>query len=107
MINFEAITLRSKITSRGGGLEIDLTSLGFPNEKMAVYQNYLGGGMLGRVCVNDTIRAKHKFVELSMDEELDNISDQLKQYFFNITNPEDCWESQSFEQNQNLPESAY
>ena len=40
-INFAEITLRQEISSRGGGIEIDLTTLGFKDEKMSVYQNYL------------------------------------------------------------------
>jgi hypothetical protein len=32
-IDFEAITTRSNISHRGGGIEIDLTSLGFKGEK--------------------------------------------------------------------------
>jgi len=107
-INFEPITLRKEITSRGGGIEISLDTLGFEGEKMAAYQNYLGGGMLGRVASNDTIRTKHKFVEESMCKELDEIAEQLRQYFFNLTNPEDGeWETQNYEQNQKLPVSAY
>jgi len=53
-ITFEEITLRLEISSRSGGIEIDLTRKGFPNQKMSAYQNYLGGGMLGKVCVNNT-----------------------------------------------------
>ena len=105
-MNFEKITLREKITSRGGGIEISLDDFGYPGEKMAAYQNYLGGGMLGKVCVNDTIRAKHKFVELSIADELDQIGEGLKKYFHELTNPEG-WENQTFEQNQTMPERAY
>lgn len=107
-INFEAITLRQQISTRGGGIEIDLTSLGFPGEKMAAYQNYLGGGLLGKVCANDTIRRQTMFCELSVAQKLDEIAEQLKKYFHSLTNPEeDEWESVSYEQNQNLPVSAY
>lgn len=106
-MNFEKITLRKEITSRGGGIEIDLTSLGFEGEKMAAYQNYLGGGMLGRVCVNDTIRANNPFVEESEAKKLDEIGEKLKRYFFELTNPDTEWESQSFEQNQSMPVSGY
>jgi hypothetical protein len=106
-INFEEITLRQEITSRGGGIEISLDTFGYEGEKMTAYQNYLGGGMLGKVCSNDTIRAKHKFVELSLATELDEIAEQLKQYYFNLTNPEEGFESQSYEQNQRMPVSAY
>lgn len=104
---FEDHILRQKITTRGGGIEIDLTAYGFPGEKMAAYQNYLGGGVLGKVSVNDTVRARNVFVEESMASKLDEIGEALKQYFHALTNPEDGWESQSYEQNQNMPVSGY
>lgn len=101
-IDFEAITLRSTITTRGGGMEIDLSTLGFPGEKMTAYQNYLGGGMLGRVCSDCTI-PKDKFTD-----DLRAIEDALKRHFFLLTNPdEDAWESVSYDQNQTMMESAY
>jgi hypothetical protein len=106
-INFESITLRQEVSHRGGRIEIDLTTLGYDGERMVAYRNYLGGGMLGRVCAKDTIRAKHKIVELSLATELDEIAEQLKQYYFSLTNPEEGWESLSFEQNQGLPISGY
>ena len=107
-INFEEITLRQELSRRGGGIEISLDSFGYPGEKMAVYQNYLGGGMLGRICVNDTVRANNKFVEESICKELDEIGEQLKQYMYNLTNPEEGeWEHISYDQNQKLPESNY
>jgi hypothetical protein len=106
-INFEEITLRQKISSRGGGIEIDLSSLGFEGEKMAAYQNYLGGGMLGCICVNDTITSKHKIVEEKMFRKLERIGEELMKYFHSLTNPDAEWENQTFEQNQNMPVSAY
>lgn len=107
-INFEAITLRKEVTHRGGGIEISLDTLGHSGERMSAYQNYLGGGMLGRVCANDSIRANHKFVELSLAEELDEISEQLKQYYFSLTNPEDDeWAGMTYEENQAMPISGY
>jgi len=107
-INFSNKIIRQQISSRGGGIEIDLTKLGYPGEKMTAYQNYLGGGMLGRVCSDCTIHHRNKFIELSMAKELDEIADQLKRYFFGLTNPdeEEC-ESTTFEQNQKMPVSAY
>ena len=110
-IDFSKITLREKITSRGGGIEIDLTSLGFKGEKMSAYQNYLGGGMLGRVCSNDTIRhtnnTRKELMYSSEVEKLDDIAEQLRKYFHSLTNPEGEWESTSFEQNQNMNVSGY
>lgn len=107
-INFEEITLRQEITSRGGGIIISLDTFGYEGEKMSAYQNYLGGGMLGKVSSNDTIRANNSFVEESLCRELDEIAEELKKYYFNLTNPdEETWEHVSFEQNQKLPVSAY
>jgi len=108
-IQFSEITLRLEVSSRGGGIEIDLTRFGFSGQKMAAYQNYLGGGMLGKVSANDTIRSQ-SFYQLTDKQEtkLNKIGERLKRYFHDLTNPEDQeWESQSFEQNQNLPSSAY
>ncbi len=107
-IDFESITLRKEISHRGGGIEIDLTTLGYEGERMVAYQNYLGGGMLGKVDAHDSIRAKHKIVELSLATELDEIAEQLKQYYFSLTNPdEEEWESLTYEQNQKMPISGY
>jgi hypothetical protein len=47
--------LRQHLTSRGGGIEVCLSKYGYPGEKMTAYQNYLGGGLLGRVCNDCTI----------------------------------------------------
>lgn len=106
-MNFENIILRQEISSRGGGVEIDLTTLGFEGERMSAYQNYLGGGMLGGVCANDTIRANNPIVEESICKELDKIAEELKEYYFELTNPDSEWESQSYEQNQKMPVSGY
>lgn len=107
-INFSKITLRTKISHRGGGIEIDLTTLGFEGEKMSAYQNYLGGGMLGRICSNDTVRAFNKDCTDKQEEKLDMIAEQLKKYYHSLTNPsDDEFENQSYEQNQSLPSSAY
>ena len=106
-IDFESITLRSEISSRGGGVEISLDTLGFKGEKMAAYQNYLGGGLLGKVNANNTIEAYDKPCTEKQKAKLDKIAEQLKQYFHSLTNPDTEWESQSYEQNQNMPSSAY
>jgi hypothetical protein len=107
-INFAEITIKEKISSRGGGIEIDLTSLGFKGEKMAVYQNYLGGGMLGRICENNTINAFDKVISSKKQLKLEQIGEELKKYFHSLTNPEEGeWESVSYEQNQGMSISAY
>ena len=106
-IDFEKITLRSEISSRGGGIEISLDTLGFKGEKMAAYQNYLGGGLLGKVESNNTIEAYKKPCTDKQKAKLDKIAEQLKQYFHSLTNPETEWEGQTYEQNQNMPTRAY
>jgi len=100
-INFEKITLRKKISSRGGGIEISLDTLGFKGVKMTAYQNYLGGGLLGRVDNDCTIS------DWENNKKLIDISTSLKKYFHSLTNPDTEWEGQSFEQNQRIPVSGY
>lgn len=103
-INFELITLRLQASHRGGGIEIDLSDFGkkYEGQKMTAYQNYLGGGMLGRINNACTI------IDWQNDKKLAAIAEQLSRYFHNITNHEDDeWEAATFEQNQNRPSSAY
>jgi hypothetical protein len=101
-MNFEEITLRQEISSRGGGIEIDLSTLGYEGEKMTAYQNYLGGGMLGRVANDCTIS------DFRDDDKLMEIADKLKRYFHSLTNPDDCeWESVTYDQNQRMPVRGY
>lgn len=101
-INFEEITLRQEISHRGGGIEISLDSFGYEDEKMTAFQNYLGGGMLGRVDNDCTIK------NWQDDEKLQEIAEQLRKYFFELTNPpEEYWEHLSYEQNQSLPVRGY
>ena len=101
MTNFEDITIRKKISSHGGGIEVDLTDIvGYPVQ-MTAYQNYLGGGMLGRVASDCDIE------NWKENDELVEIAYELRQYFHGLTNPDDSVEGTSFEQNQKLPISAY
>lgn len=81
--------IRQKITTRGGGVEIDLTPLGFDGHKMSAYQNYLGGGMLGGIAVNDTIRSQASNVRLQLEfsnrfEELDEIGERLREFYSDL-----------------------
>ncbi len=102
--------LRVKTSSRGGGIEISLTAYGFKGEKMSAYQNYLGGGMLGAIQTNDTMRCQtqHGHYSASVNVKLDKIADRLARYFHELTNhDEDEWESATFEQNQMRPAAAY
>ena len=100
-INFKKITLRKQLSTRGGGIEIDLTTLGYPQVGMTAYQNYLGGGMLGRVCISCMIS------DWEDDPKLVKIAEELRKYFHGLTNPDSEWESTTYEQNQNLPTSGY
>lgn len=101
-MNFEDITLRVEASHRGGGIEIDLTSLGYEGEMMTAYQNYLGGGMLGSIGSDCTIS------DFRSHDDLVDISEKLKRYFHSLTNHvEDEWESASYEENQRRPSSAY
>ena len=101
--NFEEVTLRVEVSSRGGGIEIDLSSFGYEGEKMSAYQNYLGGGMLGRI--NNSCTMGDDFMD---DETLVTIALNLSRYFHRLSNPiEDEWASTSFEKLQNRSSSAY
>ena len=106
-ITFEEITLRLEISSRGGGVEIDLTRYGFKGQKMSAYQNYLGGGMLGRVCVNNTIQALNRPCTDKQRAKLEKIGERLKRYYFDLTNPDTEFEGQSYELNQKMAVSGY
>lgn len=99
--------LREQLSSRGGGIEIDLTPFGFKGQKMAAYQNYLGGGLLGRIMVNDTIRRETLTTSEKNAKKLDKIGLELMKYFHSLTNPDTEWEGMSFEKNQQMPISAY
>jgi hypothetical protein len=93
--------LRERISTRGGGVEIDLSPHGYEGEKMTAYQNYLGGGILGRVCNDCTIE------DWQDDPTLSEIADKLRKYFHSQTNPEGGWETFDYETNQQLPISGY
>lgn len=102
--NFENNTLRLEI-GRGGGIEIDLTAFGFEDKKMTAYQNYLGGGLLGKICSARDFDSSE--LTVGQNEKLNEIELELKKYFHSLTNPDTEWEGQSFEQNQNMPVSGY
>lgn len=101
----EANTIRVEASGRGGGIEINCNELfGYDDARMSAYQNYLGGGMLG------SIQANANFNPMNTKESklYYELSEALKRYFHDLTNHEDDeWESATFEQNQNRPESAY
>lgn len=103
----EFTVLREKITTRGGGIEIDLTPLGFDGHRMSAYQNYLGGGMLGSIQVNDTIRSQESNVRLQLEfsnrfKRLDEIGKELMEYFYELSGIDS-----EFEEIQGRNSSAY
>ena len=93
--------LRQQITRRGGGIEIDLTPFGYKYMKMTAYQNYLGGGILGSIANDCTLK------DWEDDPKLIDIAKDLSMYFHKLTNPDDEYEGMSFEDRQSLPTSAY
>jgi hypothetical protein len=98
---FEKNTIRINATHRGGGIEISLDDFGYPNEKMTAYQNYLGGGILGRIENDCTVK------DWKQDSDLVEIADNLARYFHTLTNPDTEWEGTSFDDLQNRPTSGY
>ena len=104
-MNFEKITLRQQISTRGGGIEIDLTPLGFKGHKMAAYQNYLGGGMLDKIGVNDTITSfANNLTEKQLDT-LKRLGLRLQKYYFTLQYGK--FNKEEFESLQKRPISAY
>lgn len=103
----EKATLRKEFSHRGGGIEIDLSIFGFKEgSKMSAFQNYLGGGMLGKINTNHNI-FRTSFTQ-EEQKKLDKLADELARYFHSLTNhSDDEWESATFEENQKRPSSAY
>lgn len=67
--------LREELSYRGGGVELDLTDYGYPDELLSAYQNYLGGGMRGNVGNSCTVEDWQK------DEKLLRLAEDLREYF--------------------------
>lgn len=100
----EQAVIRESLSSRGGGIEIDLGQIykAFAGKKMTAYQNYLGGGILG--CINNDCTIEN----WRANKKLKGIAEDLSRYMHELTNHSDCeWESSTFEENQTRPSSAY
>ncbi len=98
--------LRCEASYRGGGIEIDCTEL-FPyieEARMTAYQNYLGGGILGAIQSDNNFEGVLKKKDR---QKFEGLREALKRYFHNLTNHEDEWESETYEQNQRKPKAAY
>jgi hypothetical protein len=103
--NVISAIIREQISHRGGGVEIDLSNFGFKNGRMAAYQNYLGGGLLGAIQSNHNMN--REFTK-AQQKKIEKLSDILKRYLHDQTNHEDDeWECATFEQNQMRPMSGY
>jgi hypothetical protein len=101
LIILSEVVLRKQLSTRGGGIEIDLTRFGFKGQKMSAYQNYLGGGMLGAIANDCTIN------DWEEDKKLVSTSIELSKYFHSLTNPDSEWEGAEFEELQKRSVSAY
>lgn len=97
----ENAVIRQRLSHRGGGIEITLTPFGYEGEKMTAYQNYLGGGMLGGICNDCTIK------EWDLHNDLLMIAQELRKFMHELTNPDCKWAGTDFTGNQNRPVSAY
>lgn len=100
--------IRIDASRRGGGVEVDVSAL-FPeheNPRVTAYQNYLGGGMLGRI-MNDA-----NFEPTENERELfDAVLDATARYFHEVTNAEaedyDEWAAGTFDEVQSRPTSGF
>ena len=72
---------------------------------MTAYQNYLGGGMLGKIC-NDCTILGWEFTRTTKYE-LSVIAEELSKYMHELTNHDAEWECETYEDNQNKAVSAY
>jgi hypothetical protein len=106
--------LRLDASHRGGGIEIDATDyLGYNGRyelKMTAYQNYLGGGLTGRI--EGSIEGKLHDYPKTIQAKALKLNEALKRYFYNVTNDiigdYDEWAaSDSYEAQQSRPTSAY
>jgi len=105
MRDFEKITERLDYSHRGGGIEIALDTIDngkYEGGLMTAYQNYLGGGMLGRIMNDCTIQNWRD------DSKLVGLANELSEYFHSLTNhSDDEFESTTFLENQIRPSSSY
>ena len=87
---------REQYSTRGGGCELDLTAYGYEDEFLSAYQNYLGGGMLGRVANSSTI------TDWESNPELFELARQLREYYY-----EHSYHDEFNEEFEDRPISAY
>ena len=68
---------------------------------MTAYQNYLGGGILGSIHNDCTIKDWFGYPDLT------KIAEKLRKYLHKLTNPDCEWSGSSYEDNQKRNVSAY
>ena len=98
--NIEESTIRTQITTRGGGIEISLDTFMSPKyigEKMTAYQNYLGGGMLGSISNDCTVKNWNEH------EELVELANELSKHYYKLCNGDEF----EFDEVQSRSSSAY
>ena len=104
----EGNIVRIDASRRGGGVEVDVSELfpGHENPRVTAYQNYLGGGMLGRIMNSANFEPTENEREL-----FDAVLDATARYFHEVTNAEvedyDEWAAGSFERVQRRPVSGF
>lgn len=74
-MNLQDNITREQLSTRGGGVELDLTAFGYEDEFMSAYQNYLGGGMLGGVANSCTVE------DWEYDDKLVRLAERLRDYY--------------------------
>ena len=75
MEDIATLITKEKYSHRGGGCEIELSTLGYDEEYLSAYQNYLGGGMRGAVANSCTI------TNWQRDAKLVALAAELRQYY--------------------------
>ena len=99
--DFKSAIIKSEF-GRGNFIKITLKPFGLDGE-MVAWQNYGGGGMLLKIVATHDCPTKDK----RKLKKLESLKEGLKRYLHSITNPEEGWESVTYEQNQKMPFSAY
>jgi hypothetical protein len=97
--------LRLEVGHRGGGVEISLDHFKH-GAKMAAYQNYLCGGMLSSIGVNDTLRQRGRpWLDEATAKRLDKVGERLIKAYARLVAPDAT--DEDIERLQARPLSAY
>ena len=94
MKKIEKSVTRKVYSNRGGGVEISLENYGYYGEFMSAYQNYLGGGMLGSIHNDCTIK------DWKDNPKLTRLAEKLRKMYADENYQELEW-------TDDLPSSAY